>query len=118
MAFLKRECSIWRDLETDHGGQEGVAALRDSEVTGEKVSVFLDTAFEELNKGGLSAVVELLVNDGEVRGSEPDPSVLSGVLHAVESLSAGVVWIRNDTFILGELVISGPEGVDSGSDAH
>jgi len=73
----KREGCIWRNLETGHGGEEGVAALRNSEVAGEKVSVFLDTAFEELNKGGLSAVVELLVNDGEVRGSEPDPSVLS-----------------------------------------
>ena len=108
----KREGCIWRNLETGHGGEEGVAALRNSEVAGEKVSVFLDTAFVELNVGGLGAVVVLLVNDGQVSGSEPNPSVLSGVLHAVEGLSTGVVRVRNNTLVLGELIKSGPERVN------
>jgi len=109
----KREGCIWRNLETGHGGEEGVAALRNSEVAGEKVSVFLDTTFVELNVGSLGAVVVLLVNDGQVSGSEPNPSVLSGVLHAVEGLSAGVVRVRNNTLVLGELIKSGPERVNS-----
>jgi len=114
----KRESSIWRNYETGHGSEEGVAALRNSEVAGEKIGVFLDTAFEELYVRSLGAVVVLLVNDGQVASSEPNPSVLSGVLHAVESLSTGVVRVRNDALVLGELIISGPERVDSRRDAN
>jgi hypothetical protein len=93
--------------------EEGIAALGNSEVTGEQHGVLLDAALEVFNVGGLGAVVVLLVNDGQIGGSEPDPSVLSGVLHSMESLATSVVGIGNDALVLGVTIVVWPETVDS-----
>jgi hypothetical protein len=98
--------------------EERIAALGDSEVTGEQHGVLLDAALEVFNVGGLSAVVELLVNDGQIGGSEPDPSVQSGVLHSMESLATCVVGIGNDALVLGVTIVVWPETVDSLGDAY
>ena len=85
--------------------EEGIAALGDSEVSGSQHAVLLDAALEVFNIGGLGAVVELLVNDGQIGGSEPDPSVLRCVLHSMESLARSVVGIGNDALVLGVTIV-------------
>lgn len=96
--------------------KEGVAALRNSEVTSEQQVVFLNTTLVVLNIRFLSAVIELLVNDGKITGSEPNPFVLGGVLHSVELLAGCVVRIGNDTFVNGVAIEVRPESVYCGGD--
>ena len=64
----------------------------------------------------MSAVVELLVNEGSVILSEPDPLVLVHMLCAVVLNAGLIVRISNETLIDGEGVVISPELFDIGGD--
>lgn len=64
----------------------------------------------------MSAVVELLVDEGCVILSEPDPLVLVNMLGAVVPDTGLIVRISNETLIDGEGVVVSPELFDIGGD--
>jgi len=93
-------------------GKEGVGALGNAEIGGKQQSVLADTVLEELDVAGLGAVVVLLVDESEVAGAVPDPSVLCDVLHTIELLARSVVRIVNDTLVLGKGIVVAVELVE------
>lgn len=64
----------------------------------------------------MSAVVELLVNEGSVILSVPDPLVLVHMLGAVVPDTGLIVRISHETLIKTESVVVSPELTDIESD--
>jgi hypothetical protein len=64
----------------------------------------------------LSTVVKLLVNEGSIILSEPDPLVLAHMLGAVVPDTGLIVRISNEALIDGEGVVVSPELFDIGGD--
>ena len=89
--------------------EEGVLAFGDTEVTSEQPGVLNNTTGEQLNVALLSSIIKLLINDSSIVNSVPDPSVLSGMLGAMELDVSRVVRVINNTLVDCELIVICPE---------
>ena len=109
---LKGECGSFEGSRVGGHSEVWVLALGDAEISGEQPRVLNDTAGEQFDVALLGAIIVLLVNKGGVVNSVPDPSVLSGMLSAVESDTGHVVWVLDNALIDSVLVVCGPELLD------